>query len=152
VRRINAEYNPAVTMALEASSAVLKAAGGLIEGLHWRDFEILCDLIFSRSGWQRLSEIGGLQKDTDLVLVQSATGERAFVQVKSKSDGNELAEYIESFEANPGFERMFFVCHSFKGTPVVPAAQKPVHIWPRHEIARQAIAAGLFDWLVQKAS
>lgn len=57
----------------------------MIASLHWADFETLVDLMFARMGWQRVSRVGGSQKDTDLVLIQPATGEAAFVQVKSKA-------------------------------------------------------------------
>jgi len=125
-------------------------ADRLIRNLHWRDFEILCDLIFARSGWQRIAELGGLQKDTDLVLAQATTGERAFVQIKSASNQTELDRYVERYDADSNFDRMFFVCHSPKGT-LHASASKPVHLWTGQATARQAVAAGLFDWLMQKA-
>ena len=30
----------------------------LIQGLWWNDFELLVDLIFAKSGWQRVSVLG----------------------------------------------------------------------------------------------
>jgi hypothetical protein len=143
--------DPAVAAARKAQREVQLAARTLIAALHWRDFEILCDLIFARLGWQRLSDVGGEQKDTDLVLIQPATGERAFVQVKSKSSQRELSSYEQSFQANPGFERMFYVCHSYKGEPALSTTGKPVHFWHGDEVARLTIAAGLFDWLLERA-
>lgn len=151
VRRINGIEEPVIVEARLAQEALIDIATRLIGALHWRDFEILCDLIFARSGWQRVAELGGLQKDTDLVLSQTSTGERAYVQVKSSADQTELDRYVESFTADPTFDRMFFVCHSPKGAlAAIPA--KPLHIWTGTTIARQTIAAGLFDWLTQKAS
>ena len=91
-----------------------------------------------------------MQKDTDLVLAQASTGERAYVQVKSSSDQAEPKRNIESFEADPSFGRMFFVCHSPRGS-LQASGSKPIHIWTGEAIARQAIAAGLFDGLIQKA-
>ena len=54
-------------------------------GRHWADFELLVDLTFARSGWQRVSRVGATQAHTDLVLEQSTIGEAAFVQVKLKA-------------------------------------------------------------------
>lgn len=150
VRRINGEAEPAVASARQAIEDLVASAGAIIQKLHWHDFEVLCDLIFSRSGWQRVAELGGIQKDTDLVLQQQATGERAFVQVKSKADQSVLDDYVNRFIDDPGFDRMFFLVHSTK-TPLRSDAEKPVHVWDLDEIARQAVAAGLGDWLVQKA-
>ena len=84
-----------------------------------------------------MSERGGLQKDTDLVLEQPATGERAFVQIESAADAKVFADYIERFEADPGYARVFFICHS-PGTAFTARASKPVHVWTGDTIARPA--------------
>jgi len=112
---------------------------------------VLCDLISSRSGWQRVAELGGLQRDTDLVVEQSVTGELAFVQIKSATNPAVLRDYLGRFETGPGFDRMSFVCHPPSGDMAVSVTAKPSHIWTGQEIARQAGAAGLFDWLNEKA-
>jgi len=151
LRRINGADEPLVAEAREVQNKLVSIAERLIAGLHWRDFEVLCDLIFARSGWQRVAELGGLQKDTDLVLEQTATRERAFVQVKSEATQQTLNEYAAVFEANAGFHRMFFACHSPRGKLSI-TGQKPIHIWTGETTARQAIAAGLLDWLVDKTS
>ena len=151
VRKINAIIEPLVAEAQAAEAAALTVAERLISQLHWRDFEVLCDLIFARSGWQRVGELGGLQKDLDLILEQAATGERAFVQVKTGTDQSVLTDYAARFDADPGFDRMFFVCHSPRGE-LAASASKPIHIWTGETTARQAIAAGLFDWLIKKAA
>jgi hypothetical protein len=151
IRRINGLVDPAVAALQEVQQHLLGATQTLVAGLHWRDFEILCDLIFARSGWLRVGELGGLQKDTDLILEQVATGERAFVQIKSAADQSVFADYLERFAADPGYSRMFFVCHSPRGQFATPWTNKPVHIWAGEAIAQKAIAAGLLDWLVEKA-
>ena len=45
----------------------------------------MVDLIFARNGWQRVTDVGGSQKDIDLILMQPTTGEKAFVQVESRA-------------------------------------------------------------------
>ena len=150
VRRINGIDEPVVAEAKAARDSLLKVTRSLIEGLHWRDFEILCDLILVRSGWQRVSELGGLQKDTDLVMEQLATGERAFVQIKSASDQSVLTDYVTRFTSDPAYARMFFICHSPRGALNAAATSKPVHIWAGDTIAEQAVTAGLIDWLIQR--
>ena len=152
IRRINAIDEPAVAAAKRAQQAMLASANDLITGLHWRDFEVMCDLIFARSGWQRVAELGGLQKDTDLDVDQAATGERAFVQIKSAAATETLNDYVTRFEADPGFDRMFFICHSPRGALAAPISSKPVHIWVGQAVARQAIAAGLYEWLIGKSA
>lgn len=146
IRRIEGLDNPAVAAAQAARSAVIDAAKALIAGLHWADFETLVDLIFARSGWQRVSRLGGTQADVDLLLRDQATGETAFVQVKSKARQKVLDDYVERFEAS-GCDRLFFVCHTTSGA--LSAADRRIHIWAHDELAERAVRAGLLDWLIE---
>jgi len=150
IRRINGVEEPIVAETRSAQERLVRLAETLIRNLHWRDFEVLCDLMLARSGWQRIAELGGLQRGTDLVIEQIATGERAFVQVKSSADQKTLQRYVADFEVDGAFDRMFFICHSPAG-PMQFSSRKPVHVWAGETIARQAIAAGLINWLMQKA-
>lgn len=150
LRRINAVPEPIVAEAEAARAALHAVAVKLIATLHWRDFELLVDLIFARSGWQRISEVGGTQKDTDLRLLQPTTGDRAFVQVKSKADQDVLDKSIARFQATGDFSHMFFVCHS--PNPRLTAPPMPnVHLWVGSSIAAAAVGVGLLDWLIDRA-
>jgi hypothetical protein len=62
VRRINAVEEPVVAEARIAKAAMVASAVELIAGLHWRDFEVLCDLIFSRSGCRALPNWAGCRR------------------------------------------------------------------------------------------
>jgi len=151
LRRINAVVDPAVARAQEAQAETIGSARALIEGLDWRDFEVLVDLIFGGSGWRRSSGVGGSdQADSDLVLEQAVTGERAFVQVKSRASAATLKDYIDRFRSSPGFDRLFFVCHSPSGS-LPPVDEPDVHVWLGDKLAEQAVHAGLLDWLIAKA-
>jgi hypothetical protein len=149
VRRLNGEPEPAVGRALAAQAELTAAAGDLIQGLHWRDFELLVDLIFAGSGWRRVSAVGGSdQADSDLVLEQAVTGERAMVQVKSSADQAVIDDYAGRFRAG-GWDRCFLVCHSPKGQLRAPA-DPAFHLWQGEALSRQATDAGLLPWLIAK--
>ncbi len=77
IRRINGVDEPVVARAREVRQAMVTVASEMIAGLHWAEFETLVDLIFSRSGWQRVSRVGENLTDVDLVLEQPSTGETA---------------------------------------------------------------------------
>lgn len=100
---------------LEARSAMVAVATEMIAALHWADFETLVDLIFARSGWQRVSRVGENLTDVGLILEQPATGEKACVQVKSIASQAVLDNYVDRFRQSGAYERWFFVCHSPKG-------------------------------------
>jgi hypothetical protein len=109
LRRINADEEPAVAAARAAREALLASAAELIRQLHWAEFELMVDLVFARSGWRRVSVLGGTMKDIDLLLEQPVTGERASVQVKSSADQAVLDGCLAAFEASPLATRFFFV-------------------------------------------
>ena len=81
-----------------AREAMLDVTVDALKLLDWRDFETLVDLIFARSGWNRVSAVGGNQKLID--LEQSMTRERAAVQVKSQANQKALDDYTRRIDAD----------------------------------------------------
>ena len=147
VRRINGTKPPAVERALVASLEMKKATLGLMRLLHPRDFELLVDLVFTTSGWRRVGTVGKTQKTLDLDLVLPSTGERAFVQVKSKTTSQELTEYVATLEDSP-FDRMFYVFHSGEAT----TGDERVSVIGPESLADLVMDAGLVAWLIRKVS
>jgi len=95
IRKINDRDLPEVVRARSARAALLQSTTDLMRLLTWRDFELLIELVFSQSGWRRISASGGAQKTIDIELILPTTGETAFVQVKSKTDQAQLDDYVE---------------------------------------------------------
>jgi len=147
VRRINGEKTPEVERALVASKEMKAAALGLMKLLIPRDFELLVDLVFTTSGWRRVGIVGKTQKTLDLDLLLPSTGERAFVQVKSKTTSAELDEYITKIEDGP-YDRMFYVFHSGKADTDDPR----VTVIGPEQLADLVMNAGLVSWLIRKVS
>lgn len=150
LRRINGEEEPRVLEALALQSQLIDMAERLIADLHWRDFEVLVDRIFADSGWRRVGVLGETQADVDLIVEQTATGERAFVQVKSQATPAVFHDYVDRFREYGDCSRMFFICHSPKGRLHEQACPPDVEMWLANIIARKAIRAGQYDWLVQR--
>lgn len=150
LRRINGLEEPVVRRARDARTALTVIAAEMIAGLHWADFETLVDLIFARSGWQRISGLGGALVDVDLILEQPVTGETAFVQVKSKAAQPVLDDYINRFQRSGTHDRMFFVCHSPQGKLSAKSTGQ-IHIWEGDTLASTSVKAGLFDWLIERS-
>jgi hypothetical protein len=71
IRRINGVQEPLVSRSAVAREAMLDVTVDALKLLDWRDFETLVDLIFARSGWNRVSAVGGNQKLIDLELERS---------------------------------------------------------------------------------
>jgi len=150
IRRINGEKTPEVERALAASKEMKVSALDLMRLLGPHDFELLVDLVFTTSGWQRVGSVGGMQKTLDLDLILPSTGERAFVQVKSETTSAELAEYVAKIGDGP-YDRMFYVFHSSKAETNDPRDPRVTVIGPE-KLADLVMDAGLVSWLIRKVS
>jgi hypothetical protein len=148
IRRINGLVEPIVADAAEATKRLVEVTQRGIEALHWRDFETLADLIFARSGWNRMSPIGGNQKDIDLQLEQPSTGEIATVQVKASASQATFDECVARFEASGTSDRFFFVSHS--PVRIVFPDNPQIRLWAGEELARTVTRLGLHDWVFEK--
>ena len=148
VRRINGRKTPEVERANAALKTMRDSVLEMMKLLGPKDFETLVDLVFSTSGWRRLGVVGKTQKTLDLDLVLPSTGERAFVQVKSKTTSAELAEYVRRFDELGFYDRMFFVYHSGEAE----TDDKRVRIIGPEKLAEMVVDAGLATWLARKVS
>lgn len=150
IRRINAQKMPEVEAAEESVKNLLQALIPLVQRLGWKDFELLCDIIFTNGGWRRNSRVGGTEKDVDLDLSAPVSGKRAFVQIKSQADEGTLKDYIKTFIANGLYDEMYFAVHSPFGDYKSWNLPERVTILGPEEIVRLAMSAGLTDWIIQK--
>jgi restriction endonuclease len=152
LRRINGIIEPLVLKANQARQTLTEIIAEAIGSLHWVDFETMVDVIFARSGWHRVSAIGGSQPLVDLALEQPITGERAAVQVKSRARQNAVNDFIDRVDEIGTFDRVFFVCHHPIGTLSMPIDRRDAQLWSGDELARTALRLGLSDWIIEKIS
>jgi hypothetical protein len=150
IDRINGKLPNEVERAKGARDSLVECMEELLKLLTWKDFEALIELIFAQSGWKRISATGGVQKTIDFSLWQPLTGERAFVQVKSETNANELESYISNSQSK-NFGKMFYVYHTGKHK-VSSRKNRNITIWDGREVAVQVVRNGLIDWLIEKTS
>jgi hypothetical protein len=153
-RYINAALDPVQTAIASARDELKQHLRTLIQRLTWQDFEQLIDLAFSRTGWVRVSSLGGTMKDVDLVVEQSFTRERMAVQIKSKADQRIVNDYARRLDARSAGERNMLICHSPAANLTVPPPTKKrrLELMLDGEIADLSINAGLVDWVIARAS
>lgn len=149
MRRIAGSEEPLVAKANSLRSELMVVMEEAIASLHWADFETLVDLVFARSGWNRVSVLGGTKKDVDLELENPVTAERAFVQVKSTADQRVLDDYIDRYEQAGTYQRMFFVCHTPRGA-LTAHDRSDIIVWRPDSFAAAVMRSGLQDWLFEK--
>lgn len=151
VRRVNGQKTPQAERAIAASREVASAALDLIRLLTPQDFELLVDLVFSTSGWRRVGVVGRTQETLDLDLILPSTGERAFVQVKSRTTQSQLDDYVERLDERGGnYSRMFFVYHS--GEAKLREGERRVSLIGPERLPDMIVDAGLVKWLIEKTS
>lgn len=148
IRRVKGDKTPEVERALTASTEMKSSILALMRLLGPRDFETLVDLVFSTSGWRRQGIVGKTQKTLDLDLMLPSTGERAFVQVKSKTTSAELVKYIGELDNLGPYDRMFYVYHSGEAH----TTDERVIVINPERLAELAFDAGLTNWLIRKVS
>ena len=123
-----------------------------IKELHWKDFEILVDLVFRAAGWVRVSVLGQHAKAYDLELRETVTGDRYIVQVKSSAGVLDLHSTIANFSPKD-YRRIFFVVHSpRKDLTDYTGIPKHVEIVSPEHLAVLAMDAGLVGWIEQKVA
>ena len=146
-RRLSGKLDPDLINAQMTKNKLEKDVSNLIKKLTWKDFELLVELIFANSGMQKTTRTGGSQKTTDLDLKNPITGERYFVQVKSKTNQMQFEEYSNR-KANErsSFSKMYYVYHTGK-IQINDQYDDDVILWNDAEIAKQVVNNGLIDWL-----
>lgn len=149
LRRINDEQTPELVAAEATEKVLLDQILAMIRLLDPKDFELMVELIFSHSGWQRQTRTGGTQKTVDLDLLLPTTGERAFVQVKSNTHAKQFDEYARIFADTDAHARMFYVWHTGTVERVQPDG---VTFWGPDEIPNKVLEGGLFTWLKDRIS
>ena len=151
IRKIRGDEQPDVKDALNKYEALKSSLEELMRGLWWSDFELLADLVFAQSGWQRVLILGKTEKDIDIAILSPVTGKRAFVQVKSRANLATLEQSITAFRQMPQYDEMYFVVHTADGA-VAKYSEPGVAVIDISRLAELVMTAGLVDWLIKKRS
>ena len=152
LRRLNGSYPNEVKEAEKSLEQLEIAMGKLVRLLTWKDFELLCDLIFTHAGWQRITVTGGTEKTIDMELVEPVTGRQIFVQIKSEADLKTFREWEDKLKALDEEAQKYFVVHSPSPDLAAHRADRPVSLLTTETLARLVVSAGLSRWLMQKTS
>lgn len=151
LHKINATQSNEL-IAIEKSISELKTnLIKVIINLHFKDFELLIDLIFRASGWSRLGAVGKQIKDIDIELMAPVTNERAIIQVKSESNLATFKDYKNKFLGMSDYNKYFFIVHSPTDdleSYIRSGLEDEIIIYDADKLAGLCINAGLIEWLV----
>jgi hypothetical protein len=150
-RLINQQKSPECLEIERSKEELCRTVEDGLRRLHWKDFEILVDLLFRASGWRRISMLGETMKFSDIELEEPITGDLYQVQVKSKASLEDLRKYRKRFEGSK-YRQLFFVVH----TPEkdlkegVLTKNNPVQLILPGRLAEMVVEMGLLNWLLNK--
>jgi hypothetical protein len=150
-RLLNNEPSNAHQEISRAKNELIEEVEKGLKGLHWKDFEILVDLIFRNAGWRRVSIIGGTMKSVDIELEEPITGDLYQVQVKSAATIDDFKKYAQNFSSG-SFRKLYFVVHSpeAKLANYQDVTYKEVELILPRRLAQMVVDFGLTDWLLKK--
>jgi len=148
LRIVRGESNPLVIEARQARATYQQSVRAMLKQLSPQDFELLISLILDRTGWTRISSIGGVTEGIDMDVENWGSDERAFVQVKGAASQDELDDYIERFQNRDHYNRMIFAVHSPRGQ--LRHSETNVHFWDDNQVAALAVRLGLGGWIETK--
>jgi hypothetical protein len=150
LRIIRDEEDKDAVAAARSRQAYEICVAKLIARLGPKDFELLIDLILSRTGWIRLAKLGGATEGIDIEAENVAANEIAFVQVKSAAAQSVVDDYIERFNARrERYDRMIFAVHTPIGALNSPPGQS-IQIWSGSRIAELVVRLGFGEWVANR--
>ena len=150
LRIIKDEEDEDTAAARVARSHYSSVIARLVSRLGPKDFEVLIDLILSRSGWTRVAQLGGVTEGIDIEVENAALDELAFVQVKSRADNIVLGDYVSRFtERRDRYARMIFAVHTTNGALSAPQ-DLPIQVWDRARVSELVVRFGLADWVAKR--
>jgi hypothetical protein len=153
MRKINGLVNPDVDNTLDLVVSLQQSIKNLIQGLWWHDFELLTDLIISKSGWQRLSVLGKTEKDIDIEIYSSLLQKKGCIQIKSKTNSKEIEGCVRKLTEYSQYDYVYFVYHTCEDEVSRDRFEGDrVHLWDIDVISRLVIDLGLINWLLNKSS
>ncbi len=154
IGKINSNESSQVEAARAALLSLEQTIERLIHDLHWKDFEVLVDLIFRQAGWQRIGVLGETEKILDLDLISPVSQERYGVQIKSSANLADMQDYQRHFADMQGYNRLFFVVHSPARNLLEAgiAISNDIELWLPDKVAQLTVKYGLAEWVIDKAS
>lgn len=149
LRVIRDETDPNVDQSAAARGHYVQAMVTIVNRLRPKDFEQLIDLILTRTGWARISTLGGAREGIDVEVQNLTADEIAFVQVKGRADQSTLDDYVARFNERSRYARMIFAVHTPIGQLTQPA-DPHVQIWTSEKVAQLVVRLGLGEWVENK--
>ncbi|HLC20068.1 MAG TPA: hypothetical protein VJK72_04050 [Candidatus Nanoarchaeia archaeon] len=153
--KINCEEDPVHSEIVRANEKI----GDLIKRLSPKDFELLIDMIFMRSGVIRTTPIGGSMKNIDYAGFHPLTGKMFIAQCKSTTNEKEIEKYLGIFaemdKTEKGAVYIYFVNNESKKYNYMVNKYRDeydldIELFDSNRITSLVVKLGLVDWVLEK--
>lgn len=95
----------------------------------------------------------GVEKDFDLDLLMPLTNERAFVQIKSKTNNTEYIKYKNIFkEHEKEYSIFYYVYHTWDNKIISDNEDSKIHFMDITKVSELIVKLGLITILIKKVS
>jgi hypothetical protein len=150
-RIINGIPNPKVELIQTKKKEIVELIKAILTDLHWKDCEILTDLIFQQSGWHRISMSGGSMEFIDFEYIEPINKDRYIVQVKSGAKKSDFIDYQNRF-IHQGFRKLYFVSFNPDKSLIGYKSEKEnIEIICEDSLATMIFDLGLLEWVLKKS-
>jgi hypothetical protein len=149
--KINGEELPSVTQVKTSRTELQKNLKEIITCLHFKEFELLVDMIFREAGWYRISELGGTQPYIDIELYSPVSKETYLVQVKASAGMEEYNTFKSCINPNEKDKHYYFIVNQPNRALGNINKNDPIRCWFAEDIAEYVVTYGLVNWVIGKA-
>lgn len=151
--RLSGRVPDYITQIDTARELMVKGVLSAIRTLSPKDFELLVEIIFSRS-WRRIGQMGGAEKYIDIVYEDPLNlMRRIAVQVKSETNVKEIDQYCTDDQIEL-YDKLYFVFHTPDSQEILEEYELPekLEVIDGLTLAGLVVDSGLVHWLKEKTS
>lgn len=151
-QRIKGELPQHILNIDESRKQMAIAVSHAIKLLQPKDFELLVEILFSRS-WKRIGKAGGNRRFVDITFEHPIDPDRTIaVQVKCQTTSGTILSYLDDPEIER-YDHFYFVYHTLIGQiRSEEIDQNSVTLIDCEKLANLVVDSGLTHWLKEKTS
>ena len=148
------EYEELENLRAKSIDLILK----VIQELNAHDFEILVDMVLTKSGWLRVGELGGTVKAIDMEYLIPVENKQVYVQVKSVLTDKECIEALKLLSEELVFESnaiCYLAFHTNKTKKPIPESNNQLIIKTLNGKTLAELCSNhqeVIDWLFQRTT
>lgn len=151
-RRLNGSLPAFINEINTARSLMVKAVSDAIKTLQPKDFELLVEILFSRT-WRRIGRAGGSLRFVDITFEDPMYPDKCIaVQVKSATSLQEVKRYLSEADT-ARYSQFYIVYHTLlRDLSLEELSEDNLILIDCDRLSDLVVDSGLTHWLIEKTS